>query len=253
VHIDTKEYRASEDERARTSDLLWLLPKNRQSVLDIGARDGHFSALLTEYFSQVTALDLQKPRFEIPRVVNVAGDVTKLDFASDSFDCVFCTEVLEHIPDVQRACNEIVRVAKHEVIIGVPFKQDIRVGRCSCHACGKINPPWGHVNSFDSRKLAKLFPGLRLISTSFVGSTRESTNFLCTFLMDLAGNPWGTYNQEEPCIYCEIQMKPPETRRLWQKGFSGLAVRINRLQSLCTKPYAKWVHLLFSKSGDQIL
>lgn len=244
-------YRASEDEKARTNDLLRLLPRGRRSVLDIGARDGHFSQLLTKYFSEVTALDLQRPRFAIPRVVTVAGDVTKLDFASGSFDCVFCAELLEHIPEVQRACNEIIRVARHEIIVGVPFEQDIRIGRCTCYACGKANPPWGHVNSFDSGKLLKLFSGLQLISTSFVGTSKESTTALSAFLMDLAGNPWGTYDQEEPCIYCGAQMKPPESRQPWQRGLSGIAARINRLQTLCRKPHGMWIHVLFSKRGDQ--
>ena len=59
--------------------------------------------------------------------MTVAGDATKFEFACNSFDCVFCTEVLEHIPELQRACNEIVRIARHEIIVGVPFEQDPRV------------------------------------------------------------------------------------------------------------------------------
>ncbi len=51
-------YRATENERTRTADLLRLVPRGRATVLDIGARDGHFSRLLTGYFDAVTALDL---------------------------------------------------------------------------------------------------------------------------------------------------------------------------------------------------
>jgi SAM-dependent methyltransferase len=244
-------YRASQDERDRTEDLLRLLPRSRSSVLDIGARDGHFSRLLTEYFPHVTALDLERPRFEIPGVETVAGDVTKLDFASDSFDCVFCAEVLEHIPEIQKACNEIVRVTRHEIIVGVPFKQDLRVDRSTCYRCRKANPAWGHVNSFDLSKLLELFSGLQLSATSFVGTTRESSNPLSAYLMDIAGNPWGTYDQDELCIYCGSHLIPPESRHLWQRGLSSIAVRINRLQAIRTFPHAKWIHLLFSKRIDQ--
>ena len=63
------QYRATEQEKERTADLLRILPRGRHSVLDIGAGDGHFSRLLTEYFSEVTALDLHKPAFEFPGVV----------------------------------------------------------------------------------------------------------------------------------------------------------------------------------------
>ena len=90
---DLQKYRASELEKARTADLLRLLPKHRSTLLDIGAREGYFSKLLTKHFASVTALDLKKPRFEYPGIVTVAGDVTKLDFADEAFDCTFCTEV----------------------------------------------------------------------------------------------------------------------------------------------------------------
>jgi SAM-dependent methyltransferase len=242
-----EQYRASEDEKARTADLLRMLPRGRRSVLEIGARDGHFSRLLANYFTEVVALDLEKPSFEIDRVITVEGDVTRLNFADDSFDCVFCTEVLEHVPDLQKACHEISRVARHEVIVGVPFKQDIRVGRLSCQRCGKTNPPWGHVNSFDENRLRGLFSGLQVVSRTFVGKTKESTNPLSTFLMDIARNPWGTYEQDEPCIHCGAKLTRPQSRPLWQKGCSFLAARINGLQSLWTKPHENWIHLVFSK------
>ncbi len=240
-------YRASELERSRTEDLLRRLPRGRRSVLDVGARDGHFSKLLTEYFTAVTALDLRKPAFEYPRVVTVAGDVTRLDFPDDSFDCVFCAEVLEHIPEVERACREIIRVAAHEIVIGVPFKQDTRVGRTTCRACGEVNPPWGHVNRFDEDRLLALFPGLRVVSKGFVGASREAANPISTLLMDLAGNPWGSYDQEEPCIHCGARLIPPPGRAVGSKVCAALAVWINRVQALFTRPHGNWIHLVFSK------
>ena len=243
------EYRASDQEKARTEDLLRILPRGRRSVLDIGARDGHFSRLLTDYFEEVTALDLEKPPFEIPRVATVKGDATRLEFADNSFDCVFCAEVLEHIPDVRKACREIARVAKHAIVIGVPFEQDTRVGRTTCRACGKPNPPWGHVNSFTEGRLLSLFDGCRVMSKSFVGVNREATNALSAALMDLAGNPWGAYTQDEPCIHCGARLIPPGERLLWQKICSALAVRINRAQLPFTRPHGNWIHLVFSKEG----
>ena len=244
---DLEKYHASEKEKARTEDLLHLLPTGRRSVLDIGARDGYFSRLLTQHFAEVTALDLQKPPFEIARVVTIAGDATRLDFADDSFDCVFCTEVLEHIRDVQKACSEIVRVAKYEIIIGVPFKQDIRSGRTTCCSCGKINPPWGHVNSFDEDRLSALFSGLGVISKSFVGTTKDATNPLSTFLMDRAGNPWGSYKQAEPCIHCGAKLIQLESTRIWQKTCAAIAARIDRVQARWVRPHANWIHIVFRK------
>lgn len=243
---DLEHYRSSEREQLRTQDLLRILPQGRSSVLDIGARDGHFSKLLTGYFETVTALDVQKPALDHPLVRTVAGDITKLEFPDNSFDCVFCAEVLEHIPELQKACGELMRVARCEIVVGVPFKQDLRVGRTTCRACGKTNPPWGHVNSFDERRLLQLFSGVRLVSKSFVWTSNDATNALSAALMDLAGNPWGTYSQDEPCIHCGarlVRVPAPGAKRI----FSALAARLDRLQSLFMKPHANWIHLVFSK------
>ncbi len=229
-------------------DLLPVLPKGRATVLDVGARDGHFSKLLTQHFASVTALDVEKPPFDYPGIVPVAGDVTKLDFPANSFDCIFCTEVLEHIPDVGKACREIIRVARHEIVVGVPFEEVIRVGRNTCRACGKVGPPFGHVNSFDERRLLDLFPGFQLISKSFIGTTREATNALSVALMDLAGNPWGTYHVDHHCLYCGASLRPPAAERtLGSKICSALAHKINRLQALWTRPRGKWICGLLSK------
>jgi SAM-dependent methyltransferase len=197
--MDFQKYRASDLEKARAADILRVMPRGHESVLEIGAFDGHFTRLLTQHFRSVTALDRSKPSFEHPGVVTVAGDVTRLEFADNSFDCVICTEVLEHIVELGKACQEVARVARHEIVIGVPFRQDIRVGRMTCSKCGKASPRWEHVNSFDEKRLLRLFSGLQVVSKSFVGANREATNWLSAALYDLAGNPWGGYGPDARC------------------------------------------------------
>lgn len=244
---DLQQYRQSDQEKARSADLLRLLPRGRRSVLDIGARDGHFSRLLTEHFEEVTALDLEKPSFVYPRVTTVAGDITKLQFADSSFDCIFCAEVLEHIPALEQACRELARVARHDIVVGVPFRQDTRCGRTTCRKCGKTNPPWAHVNTFDQPKLQRLFSGMTVGETSFVGANNEVTNRLAAMLMDWAGNPWGTYDQDEPCIHCGAALVAPNGRSPFARICSGVAVRLNRLQSAASRPHANWIHVVFAK------
>ncbi|HUI83103.1 MAG TPA: class I SAM-dependent methyltransferase [Candidatus Binatia bacterium] len=249
---DLLKYRERGEERARREDLLQLLPRGRRSVLDIGARDGYFSRPLTEYFEEVTALDLEKPRFEYPRVTTVAGDITRLTFPDSSFDCVFCAEVLEHIPALAEACSELARVARHEIVIGVPYREDIRVGRTTCRRCGKANPPWGHVNRFDEEHLERLFPGLEVRAKSFAGSNPWRTNPVSAMLMDWAGNPWGTYQQDEPCIHCGAALEASANGRSYVSRIcSGMAARLNRLQMSCSQPHPYWIHLVYSKKPAQ--
>lgn len=242
-----EEYRNSPAEIARTRDLLDIVPKNLSTVLDVGARDGHFSRLLTQYFGSVAALDLTMPQFQFDRVVPVHGDVTDLQFPDKHFDLVFCAEVLEHIPALERACSEISRVARHAILIGVPYRQDTRIDQTTCNHCGKTNPPWGHVNTFDERKIRSLFPEWPVSKTSFVGSTNDRTNSLSTWLMDLAGNPYGVYEQDEPCIHCGMQMTPPNSRSFSQKVATAFALKLNRLQSRFSPAHPNWIHTLFQK------
>lgn len=241
-------YRQSASERQRTADLLGRMPRNRHSVLDVGARDGYFSKLLTDYFQSVTALDLISPEIDHPRVTSVSGDVTRLTFQDGQFDSVFCAEVLEHIPDLEQACSEIARVAKRDLIIGVPYRQDTRLGRTTCQECTRVNPPWGHINVFTESRLEKLFPGFEPVSTSYVGESKECTNQLSTWLMDVAGNPWGTYSQDEPCVYCGSSIgKGPGRRNIGSRFCGVAAVLLNQVQSRFAKPHSKWVHVVYSR------
>lgn len=245
--MDLNQYRARENEKLRAEDLMRILPKHRSTVLEIGARDGHFSRLLTEHFSRVTALDLQRPTWTIDGVETVAGNVEQLDFADDAFDCSFCTEVLEHVPKVEQAARELLRVTRHEIVVGVPCMQDTRVGRTTCPSCGRPNPPYGHINTFDEQRLRDLFTGAEVLDRSFVGERDDATTDLATWLMDRAGNPWGTYMQDEPCIHCGAEITDPGGRTLGQKVCAKLAHTLNTLQRPFARRRARWIHLVFRK------
>lgn len=123
--------RVREQERIRS--LIDLVPNKGESALDAGARDGYLSVALASHFDCVTALDLEKPTIRHEKVLSVKGDITSLDFQSNTFNLVLCAEVLEHIPSslLGQACSELERVTGNFLIIGVPYKQDIRVGRAA--------------------------------------------------------------------------------------------------------------------------
>lgn len=50
------------------------------------------------------------------------ADIKNLPFESATFDCVICSEVLEHIPEHEKALKELVRVLKPEgnIVVSVP-------------------------------------------------------------------------------------------------------------------------------------
>ncbi len=251
--MDLIEYTRSPEEQRRIADLLRLLSgtDTGDSVLDIGARDGYISHLLTQLFPKVVALDLVEPMLPPDwGIETVQGDATDLHYPDSHFDTVIAAEVLEHIPGagLKKACTEIARVARARVLIGVPYKQDIRLGRTRCSACGGRNPPWGHVSTFDEARVTSLFASLNVQEISYVGSTKARTNALSCFLMDAVGNPWGWYHQKEPCVHCGARLQRPPESKILQKLFARIASAIDQIHRPFIRGHAEWVHVLFEKA-----
>lgn len=105
------------------------------SLLDIGSGRETFLWPLLDSFPDlsVTAVDANPQRAEQLQAVAAGGierltayqmDATALAFDDNTFDMVTALEVLEHIPQVQTALNEIVRVTRSFVIISVPSRED---------------------------------------------------------------------------------------------------------------------------------
>ncbi len=246
--IDLTKYPIPEMDQVRIADLVRILPKAGTTALDVGALWGYFSEYLSTEYTQVTALDLEKPAWQLPRVTAVAGDITGLQFPDNSFDLVFCAEVLEHIPKLEKAVSELARVARRHLVVGVPFNQDLRVGRLTCVHCGRVNPPYGHVNSFTEKRLKSLFPSLTVVTTSFVyPQPAQQTNELSRWLLDFARNPYGDYDRLEPCIYCNRKLERPPARNLIERGCSFLAYRLNAFQNLFSATQPGWIHVVFAK------
>jgi len=248
--MDLDAYRRKDIEQERVRSLLELIPSNDvRSVLDVGARDGYLSTRIAERGSRVVALDLETPMIQHPGVECIKGNAVALEFPDGAFDVVLCAEVLEHIPHgmLERACSEIERVSRGYILIGVPYQQDTRVGRTTCQNCGKKNPPWGHVNTFDEARLQQLFAHSRVQEMRFVGRVSAGTNRLSALLTDWGGNPYGTYEQDEPCIHCGAKLVPPSTSTALQRNLTRMAFWLRRLQQPFVRSHANWVHVLFVK------
>ena len=107
--------------------------RSAQHVADLGCATGTFAARVARAGPIVTAVDVSEENLaQLPRLhgdlvrhsrlLPVHADLTSLPFDADTFDLVFCLEVLEHVGDDRAAVREIARVLKPggRFVVSVP-------------------------------------------------------------------------------------------------------------------------------------
>ena len=103
-----------------------IMPK---AVLEVGAGFGILGLEVSDHCGKLKGIEISE-RLTVAKsnlkqsgkknVTFVHGDATKMKFGDNSFDLVYCSQVLEHIPDCEKAIKEIARVSKKNIIIDVP-------------------------------------------------------------------------------------------------------------------------------------
>jgi len=146
-----------------------LPSKERHTMLEIGAGNGYFSHTFNAAFD-LTSLDFSKNMLEmnpLPWEQKIVGDAEHLPFEDDSFDIVFCGNLLHHLEDPLIAVREMKRVARKHVLLIEPNVQNPLM-----MAFGILKrEEWGSLkfNSFYMRWLGKK-TGLNLRSYDAQGS-----------------------------------------------------------------------------------
>lgn len=98
------------------------LVKGGGKVLEIGCGNSHGAKLINKYFKpkEIYGIDLDEKMIKfarknkLPNTSFNVGDATKLDFKSNSLDGIFVFAVLHHIPNWEKALDEIHRVLKKD-------------------------------------------------------------------------------------------------------------------------------------------
>jgi ubiquinone/menaquinone biosynthesis C-methylase UbiE len=127
-------------------------------VVEIGAGEGRITERLVARFPNATVVGLDLPdtnlaeewdEIEVPMFF---GDATRMPFVDASIDLVVGLEVLEHVPQPERALADIARVCRGAAILSVPREPIWRAGNM---ARGRYLRDWGntpgHVNHWSAR------------------------------------------------------------------------------------------------------
>lgn len=106
-----------------------------ENLLDVGSGRGVFLFPFLRDFpnTNVTSIDLLRHRVGflhamklggIDRLTTLQKDICLWNAPDKSFDIVTLLEVLEHIPDYEKAVQNAVRLARRYVVVSVPSKPD---------------------------------------------------------------------------------------------------------------------------------
>jgi ubiquinone/menaquinone biosynthesis C-methylase UbiE len=134
-----------------------------ETVVEIGAGEGRITERLVERFPNAAVVGLDLPdtnladEWEGIDVPMFFGDATRMPFVDKSIDLVVGLEVLEHVPQPERALADIARVCRGFAILSVPREPIWRAGNM---ARGRYLRDWGntpgHVNHWSSRAFEEL-------------------------------------------------------------------------------------------------
>lgn len=100
-----------------------------KTCLDVGSGNGLFSLEMCNHFKSFVGIEVSDRICFAKKYLRqsgkknirfIRGDARKMSFDDNSFDLVYCTGVVEHIPDVDDAIKEIARVSKKYVLIDTP-------------------------------------------------------------------------------------------------------------------------------------
>jgi SAM-dependent methyltransferase len=203
-----------------------------QHILEVGGGQGGLTALLYPR-SQVTNIDLN-PQYaqalcnQQKRVRFICGDATALPFDNHSFDAVTMFDVLEHVPDHEKAVSEALRVLKPGGFLLISSPNEnwrfpyYRFMKSICPSEAEITAEWGHIRRGYTLDQLKALIGLPCHSyatfinpltvlchdIAFSRLSHRKRQLLCTMLSPVT---WLSYFLDKP------EATGTETASAWQK------------------------------------
>lgn len=157
------------DERRLMEFITFLVPDDVDKILDAGCGKawvaGHYCPKGINVCSlDVATINVEKAKelYNYPNHAFVVSDLLNLPFPDNIFDCIICSEVLEHIVEPKSLINELFRCVKAGgyILLSTPYKEKINYALC-IH-CNQKTPINAHLHSFDEYKLENLLSDLNL-------------------------------------------------------------------------------------------
>lgn len=158
-----------------------MQPKPSESLLDVGCGTGFFSRQFRQYGLRVTGLEPDSDMLQFARTSDqeinwLMGQVEKLPYTNNSFDYVTAITSLCFVEEPQKALNEMWRVARKAVILGLLNRHSLLYGQkqgsgaykgARWDTCGEVNVWADHLQDKPSQvncKSTVFLPGGNLLA-----------------------------------------------------------------------------------------
>lgn len=134
------------------------------TILDAGCGEGMIIQIINKNFSQkkISGCDINKNSLAIAKTKNPlvefqACDIAQLLYRDNAFDLTICLEVLEHLPNPEKALAELLRVAKKYCLISVPFEPWFSLGNLlSGKNIRRLGNDPDHINLWNKKEISDL-------------------------------------------------------------------------------------------------
>lgn len=131
--------------------------KKNDMILDIGIGTGRLMSHLFQHTANIYGMDISTSYLQVAREKGVDvcySLIEDMPYKQNLFDVVFCTDVLEHVLDLNLAVTKILSVLKKGgvLIIRVPYRENLVT-----YASLECKYEYCHLRNFDENTIALLF------------------------------------------------------------------------------------------------
>ncbi len=163
--------------KEKLSIIFDIIPKGVNTLLDVGCGDGAISDKLAQKY-KVVSLDRSFNAVKSVSKNKIQASSSYLPFPDNSFDLVFSSELIEHLPDAvfSDTLKEMDRVTKKYILLTFPNDENIEKQLVRCPKCEYIFNKTFHLQSINKERIEKFFADYRIINSFETGAEIRDYN-----------------------------------------------------------------------------
>ncbi len=226
-----------------------IMPEDVKNIIDIGCGNGMITNALNQKFD-ITGVDRSAHALKNVETKKIEASAESIPVKDQSFDMVFSSELLEHLPDevFQKAITEFKRISKKYLLISVPNRENLNKNLIQCPECNYIYNRSYHLKSFKPSDWEDYFPEYQLIGTYILGAKIRHYNPVLSKIKRRISPPisWIPYyimpreKRKTMCPKCEYSFE-------YRFKFNMLSFSCDMLNILISPKRPYWQMVLLKK------